>query len=177
MFRLTNIFCISLIFIAICLFANPVSGELTATIAETGASYITWGWTTNESITNITIDGYQIKYFDNSANTFTLSDCKPLESHTIRLYSATQSTTLTANTTEPIEQASDNFWNFVGMYLTFGLILVCLYASLTIPFMGLVAFTLSLVGIAESLNNSFAMGTIFGIMCVSSIYLSFRDMN
>jgi hypothetical protein len=85
--------------IALLLLIPAASATINITVASTGSTFIQWDWNTGLTMTNVTVDGYNVCNFDQHGHTFILSGLNPNETHSISVYTATDFGTNTAMTT------------------------------------------------------------------------------
>lgn len=173
-----NLFFIFIICIVIGLtIINPVSATINVTVDEIGESYIKWSWNSGLTLINLSIDSYEIQHYDTKANTFILSDTKAGETHSIAVYTSTDSGYNLVNTSAAKYTSQESFWDFIMMYIFLIAGLVCLYVGLKgEPIIGFGGFVFGCLLITLSLNNSFTMGTLGGILIIASMFVVYNKM-
>ena len=153
-----------------------ISNAFPITVDSVGDSYIKWSWNTSEKVINISVDGYEIRYFDTKADTFTLSGLYPLESHTLKVYTNNYSGISTANTSSPIKDNQDSVFDWLMIYIPFILGCICLYIGLKIEkFVAFGAFFCGFIMVIESTNISIISLWLGIILCFASIFVVFRE--
>lgn len=159
-----------LIIVAWIICCSFVSG-FSVNIEETGNDFIQWNWS-ETPISNISIDGVYVCDLDYNAHQLTLSDLGDNQLHTIIVYkNDTVNGTSSARTT-----TSGNYdvGAFIKTYLFF--IVACIFLILAVAYEGYFAFVSFIfggLGIIQSLNNSFWLGTLYMIVIVASIFVSY----
>jgi hypothetical protein len=116
---------IFLILSIIALIIIPVSATVNITPIDITATSIMWGWSPI-TIQNISIDGKLIDNFNPSATSFTLSDLKPEEPHTIMIATTTDTG---INTTKTLTVKS-NQEDFYKILVTWGYLLLIMAACI-----------------------------------------------
>ena len=171
-----NIFFILMVCIVIGLTViNPVNATINVTVDEIGESYIKWSWNSGLTLINLSVDSYEIQHFDKHTNSFILSDIKPDESHSIAVYTSTDSGYNLVNTTSGKYTSQDTFWDFIMMYIFFIAGLICLFVGMKgEPLIGFGGFVFGCLVIIESLNDSFTMGFLGGLLIIASMFVVYN---
>lgn len=159
--------------IILCLI-SPVLAEINITADEVGETYIKWSWNDGLTLTNLTVDGYNIKYFDKNDNHFILSDTNAGELHSIAVYTDSDSGYLAVNTTAKKESDSDKFMATITTWLFFLLGCFCIFIGLKEPILAYGGLVFGFLLITVALNNSFLIGTMGGLLIIASIFVAFR---
>ena len=153
----------------------PVSAAIPMNVTSVGDSYITWEWISTDTLTNMSIDGYTIKYFDQSANTFTLSDLKPMESHTIRIYTASDSGFNKTNTTSTTSSV-ENAFSEISRWLLFLIGCICLFFAWRIERMlGFGALLIAFAICLASYDTNVIMLMLGVVLAFASIFVIFQN--
>jgi hypothetical protein len=122
-----------------------------------GSTNIKWSWDAAAGVTNISVDGYQVCYFDSNSHMFILSGLNPNETHTINVYSATDNGTNTTTTTGETSAGSavaQFFKDWLIVLLCIGLLL-CGFAMHRVFFWP--AAFVALYGVYEYIEGSSAI--------------------
>jgi hypothetical protein len=146
-----------LLTIALILLVSAASATINITVASTGSTFIQWDWNTGLTMTNVTIDGYNVCNFDQHGHTFILSGLNPNETHSIAVYTATDSGTNTAMTTGETSAGSavaQFFKDWLIVLLCIGLLL-CGFAMHRVFFWP--AAFVALYGVYEYIEGSSAI--------------------
>lgn len=173
---------ICLILLLVCI--GFVNADIPITVSETGDSFIKWTWDSNVYIIdNLSVDGYTVQYFDKYSGTFILSDCKPLETHILRISNDTNSGISISNTTEEhatsVSNTLDLFWSFIFLILGG----ICVIVGLKVPYAAFGGFVFGCMGVITDLNNividkinlsNFTMGSLYLILIVASITVAYK---
>jgi len=160
---------IILVLICIALLVLPCSAMLNVTVESVSQTGISWNWSKDYALTNLSVDGYQVLLFDKTANRLDLTGLNAGEKHSIKIYTSTDNGNNTA-TTSP-----DNINNNIDLYILFLLGLVCIIIGVIAePIIGFGAFIFGVIGLTTSLNNSFIMGSLFSLLIIASIFVVFN---
>jgi len=160
---------IILVLICIALLVLPCSAMLNVTVESVSQSGISWNWSKDYTLTNLSIDGYQVILFDKTANRFDLTGLNAGEKHSIKIYTSGDNGNNTATT------LPNNINNNIDLYILFLLGLVCIIIGVIAePIIGFGAFIFGVIGLTTSLNNSFIMGSLFSLLIIASIFVVFN---
>lgn len=158
-----------LILICIAILVLPCNAILNVSVESISQTGISWNWSKDYTLTNLSVDGYQVVLFDKSANRFDLSDLNAGEKHSIKIYTFTDSGNNTTTT------LPDNTKVNIDLYILFLLGLICIIVGVIAePLIGFGAFIFAVIGITTSINNSFIMGILFCILLIASIFVVFN---
>lgn len=150
--------------------------------AQTLNSSITLGKVTDTTLTFIveykntvrasgaTLDGVNIENFDTLHNVnYTATGLEPNTTHQFCIYKDL----VNCETATTYKSSEKSILEYIAAFVILFACLVCLITAVYgVPFMSYIAFVLSLLGIIQSLNNSFIMGSIYAILAISAIYVS-----
>lgn len=158
-----------LFLIGILLLISSVSGLMNISVNKTTENSISWNWSPQYKLTDISIDGYKVILFDYNASRFDLTDLNPDEQHSIKIYMGVDNVT---NIT--ITKVNETKFN-IDMYILFLLGLVCLIIGALIEkIISLGGVIFGSIGILTALDNSFTMGILFALLIIASFFIAFE---
>jgi len=142
------------------------AANITSTPSKTS---IEWNYSEIENIQNATIDSIYIENFNPTVKTFVLSGLKPNETHIFHLITnessySNISTTLPEDITE-----QETTFSKINIYIYFVIALVCLIISAWVKPVAWIALLFSLIGIIQTLDNTFNMALIFVTLTLVSM--------
>jgi hypothetical protein len=117
-----------------------------------------------------TLDGVNIENFDTLHNVnYTATGLEPNTTHQFCIYKDL----INCETGTTYNSAEKSIMEYIAIFVVLLSCLVCLIAGVYgVPFASYIAFLMAMLGIIQSINNSFVMGSIYGILAVSAIYVS-----
>ena len=121
----------------------------------------------------MSIDGYQVILADKLSNNFILSQLNPNETHTIIIYTLTDSGTNTART---LNATPTNQENAIGLILPWILfifaVIFCGIGLYGVPFASLIGSVIALIGLVNNTTNgSFIIDILYICIVIAGILL------
>lgn len=158
-----------LFLISILFLITSVNGLMNISINKTTENSISWNWSEDYKLTDISIDGYKVMLFDYNSSRFDLTGLNPNERHSIKIYMGIDNVTNVTTTT--INQTKYN----IDMYILFLLGLICLIIGAFVEkIISLGGVVFGCLGILTALDNSFTMGVLFALIIIASFFVAFE---
>lgn len=111
------------------IFGSIAAAAIPVTVDSKGTTFIQWSWTTGDPLTNISIDGYEVCSFDHNAANFILSGLNPNETHSIAVYTASDSGSNTTTTLPAQETQQESFFGDMNNWIFLIIIIVIFYVA------------------------------------------------
>lgn len=147
-------------------FYNGEEGDSSLISVNPSESSIEWNFSSIPFPLSLSIDSILVSDFDTSSHIYTLSGLSSNETHTLRIYDGIQYYSKSGTT---LKTSEIKITDYINIYLFFFIALICLIISAWIRLSAFLALVFSLLGILQSLDNSFYMAVIFVTMTLISI--------
>jgi len=136
---------------------------------------ITWNYTyltsnrpLGATLDGIIIEGWKTDYVFN----YTAKGLEPNTEHEFCIFGDATSNCLSAIT---LQNAEFKIFDFIYQYFLLLVAVIFLILATKESYMGFIAFIFGCLGIIQSLNNSFIAGTLYMIVIVASIFISYGN--